>query len=330
MKYQLVIDSFIGPWAYSKQFVRNELKKFEGKHIDVLISSPGGSVDHGFAIMQLFIDHGDVTVYLSGMVASAATIIAMGAKRVVMTKASAFMVHQCSNYIDVWGSYNADQIQKLIDELTANKKDNEKFDLIIAGVYAEKCKKNVADILPVLKRGEWLTPQEALDFGFVDEIIEPGTTDPKLNLTNEYIDRLTNLGIPTNGLVPERFNFIDQAAPGIEDNSLTTTSNMKTYKFATVETLLKLDAIQVDKDGYVSVKAEDFEKINSRLAELEQSVKDKTDAEAAQAEELKKLKEQIKNLEAAPGDDTKEIEDQEGEKDDFTAHDLFNSIKSVL
>lgn len=330
MKYQLVIDSFIGPWAYSKQFVRNELKKFEGKHIDVLISSPGGSVDHGFAIMQQFVDHGDVTVYLSGMVASAATIIAMGAKRVVMTKASAFMVHQCSNYIDIWGSYNADQIKTLIDELTANKKDNEKFDLIIADVYADKCKKKVAEIIPVLKRGEWLTPQEALDFGFVDEIIEPGTTDPKLNLTNEYIDRLNNLGIPTDGLSPERFNFIDPGTAAIDENSFNSTTNMKTYKFASVESLLKLDAIQVDKDGYVSLKAEDFEKINARLEDLEKSVKDKTDAAASQADEIKNLKEQIKNLEEAPGDETKDIEDQEGDKDDFSAHDLFNSIKSVI
>lgn len=339
MKYHIIIDSFIGPWAYSKQVIRNALKPLQGKHVDILISSPGGSVDHGFDIMQQFKDHGDVTVYLSGLVASAATIIAMGAKRVVMTKASAFMIHQCSNFIDIWGSYNADQMQKLIDDLAQNKKDNEKIDVVIANVYADKCNKKVSEILPVLKKGGWMTPQEARDFGFVDEISDPAPDDPKLDLSNEALDRLNVLGIPTAGLTADRFNAIpdsfDAGSANVESDHSDTATNshnniMNKFNFSTVESLLKLDAIQVDKDGEVTVSAENFEKINNRIAELENALKEKTDAVAAKDAEIATLTEQVKNLNEGPGDHTTDIEDESGAKEDLTALDLFNSIKSAL
>lgn len=340
MKYQIIIDSFIGPWAYSKQYVRNKLKEYEGKHVDVLISSPGGSVDHGFDIMQQFKDHGDVTVYLSGLVASAATIIAMGAKRVIMTKASAFMTHKCSNFIDIWGSYNADQIQNLIEDLEKNKKDNERIDLVIANCYADKCHKKVSDILPVLKKGEWMTPQEALDFGFVDEISTSVAVDQKLDISNAALDKLNALGIPTLGLTSGRFDItnpetvtdeardVDASTPFRKNSSKS--NDMKNFNFTTVEALLKLDAIQVDKDGYVSVTAENFEKINNRIKELEDSLKEKTDAVSAKETEISKLNDQIKNLNEGAGDETTEIEDSATNADDFTASNLFNSIKSAL
>ena len=86
MEYQLIIDDYIGGWGYNKHFVRRELAKYKGKHVDMRISSLGGELYHAFDIRQQLIDHGDVTVYLSGMVASSATIIAMGAKKVCMMR----------------------------------------------------------------------------------------------------------------------------------------------------------------------------------------------------------------------------------------------------
>lgn len=141
MNYQLTIDAFIGPWAYSKQFVRNVLASHKGKHVDVKISSLGGNLDHGLDIRQQFIDHGDVTVYLSGFVASAATVIAMGAKRIVMSKYAMFLVHKCSNFIDAWGNYNSDQMQQLINELEENKKENDKIDVVLANMYASNAER---------------------------------------------------------------------------------------------------------------------------------------------------------------------------------------------
>ncbi len=324
MNYQITIDAFIGPWAYSKQYVRNMLAPHKGKHVDVKISSLGGNLDHGLDIRQQFIDHGDVTAYLSGFVASAATVIAMGAKRIVMSKYAMFLVHKCSNFIDAWGSYNADEMQKLIDELTANKKENDKIDVVLANMYADRCKKNVSEILNILKEGRWLSAQEALELGFIDEIAEVDDTE-KLNFTAEMGEKFLAMGIPTLGLTEQAphtddeqpvsdslFKHYVKAFRALIGNpektkQLLTQQDMKkkTYNFAKIGSLLNLDSITPDADGDVTVSAEQFEAINNRLEELENSVTENS----AKDVEIERLKTQIENLKNAPGADTSEIKD---------------------
>ena len=193
MEYNLSIDSHIGPWGYSKNYIRSQMSGFKNKPVSVRISSLGGSVDDALDIRQQFQDHGDVTCYLFGYVASAATILATGAKKTCMSKYAFYLIHKVSNWIDAWGSYNADQIQRLIDDLKANKLENDKMDLVLANLYAAKCKKKVSDILPILTDGRWLTAQEALEYGFVDEIIEEGT---RLNFDDSMKARFNMYQLP--------------------------------------------------------------------------------------------------------------------------------------
>lgn len=352
MNYQLTIDSFIGTWGYSKQYVRSMLKGYAGKHVDVKISSPGGELDHGLDIRQQFLDHGDVTVHLSGFVASAATVIAMGAKRVVMSRYAFFLVHKCSNFIDAWGSYNADQMQELIKDLEANKKENDKIDVVLAQMYAGKCKKKVSEILDILKEGRWLNAQEALDYGFIDEIAEPTEGEQKLNVTPEIVAKFNALGLSTvgltepasvnkeqpvsDGLLKRIVNLVAQAFGSKDDahdviNSSTSKSpeNMKTYKFSRIVAELKLDSMTPDADGDVTVKAEQMETLNNRIEALDKDVADKAAAITARDAEIAKLKEQVENLKNAPGDETSDIMD-DGAEDKVSARDLFNSIKSIL
>lgn len=346
MNYQLTIDAFIGPWAYSKQYVRNVLASYKGKHVDVKISSLGGNLDHGLDIRQQFMDHGDVTVYLSGFVASAATVIAMGAKRIVMSKYAMFLVHKCSNFLDVWGSYNADQMQQLINELEANKKENDKIDVVLANMYADKCGKKVSDILTILKEGRWLTAQEAKDYGFIDEISEPEGKEAKLNFSAEMGAKFNALGIPTLGLdiasapdveQPVKNSLLERIAKALGIGNESEKSNQKriptmekkTFKFNKVESLLKLDSITPDADGKVSLTADQFEAINNQLDTLESEATKHADAIKAKDDEITSLKEQIENLKNAPGAETNDIED-DASSSAFSTSDLFNSIKSAL
>ena len=91
MDYQLYLNTTIGCWNCSKTAVREVLARHKNKPVNVLISSPGGLLDDGLDIMQQFKDHGDVTAYISGFTASAATVAAMGAKKIVMGKYSFFL-----------------------------------------------------------------------------------------------------------------------------------------------------------------------------------------------------------------------------------------------
>lgn len=320
MVYHIIIDSFIGPYSISKGIIRRELDKYKGKHVDVLISSPGGSVTEAFDIRTQFKEHGDVTAYLAGGVASAATIVAMGAKRIVMSKYSMFLVHKCMNFIDAWGAYNADQMQALIEELTANKKENDKIDVLLAEMYAAKCNKSIPEILPVLKEGRWLMPSEALEYGFVDEVSDTFGKESKIDASPDMISKLNFLGIPTLGLPdpvkqdnPEsKENITEVPAPDKINTSKTHKSKMDQKKFATVESLLKMDTIVPDNDGYVSVTSEQFATIDSHMASLESDVTAKKAQIEKMEAEIKDLHAQVENLKQGPGDTTDDVKTNGG------------------
>lgn len=344
MTYQLTIDDFIGRWGYSKQYVRNQLASYKGKHVDVKISSYGGDLDHGLDIRQQFLDHGDVTVYLSGFVASSATVIAMGAKRVIMSKYAMFLVHKCSNFIDAWGSYNADQMQKLIDDLTANKKENDKIDVVLANMYAARCGKKVSEILDILRDGRWLTAQEALDLGFIDEISDdPDGT--KLNFTPDVEAKFNAFGLSTLGLKNEdeqpqspkedSKGLLKRVMDSIFPTSKHTPKKDSTpdmsekHNFKAVERVLKLDSITPGTDGNVAVSADQLHSVNAHIETLETSAAEKENTIKERDAKIKELTDQVEALKKAPADETTDIED-DGEGSSFSASAMYDHFKSIL
>lgn len=348
MTYQLIIDDFIGRFAYSKQYVRSVLDKCKSKHVDAKISSLGGDLDHGLDIRQQFIDHGDVTVYLSGFVASAATIAAMGAKRIVMSKYGHFLVHKCSNFIDAFGSYNADQMQELINQLMANKLENDKIDSVLASLYADKCKRKVSEIMPILTEGRWLTADEALSYGFVDEVADFGneadTTVSNCQLEAKfaafglpaYVSGQSSTAVEHNDN-PALLDIITAAAKAVKSifsgmqntakSDQQTNLAMQTFDFKDALDVLKLDSITPDNNGLVSLTAEQFETLSKTMASLT-SKANSTETQLAEKDaQIASLSAQVENLKNAPGAETVEISD-EGE-DVLTDEKLDSYLKEL-
>ena len=332
MTYNINIDDYIGRWGYSKQYIRNQLAGLKGKPVNVRISSLGGSVEHGLDIRQQFLDHGDVTAYLYGLVASSATIAALGAKKVCISKYCMFLVHKVSNWVDAWGQMNADQIQELIDDLKENKLQNDKFDLVLAQMYANKCNKQIDEILDTLKAGRWLTAQEALEYGFVDEIIEDAKED-KVNLAS-FTDKLNVLGFPAlpqmdnkedkeSGWFQRIMEKLDAFSPLLKSENSTHLINLIMKKdYQKVNAILNVEGLEFDKDGKVTLTEAQVKALNEKVDALEKEASDK------QAE-VDALTKQVDNLKKADGDDTKKNEGGEGEEveDIFKeANDLYNSL----
>lgn len=332
MIYNINIDDYIGRWGYSKQYIRNELAKLKGKPVNVRISSLGGSVEHGLDIRQQFVDHGEVTAYLYGLVASSATIAALGAKKVCISKYCMFLVHKVSNWVDAWGQMNADQIQELIDDLKENKLQNDKFDLVLAQLYANKCGKQIDDILDTLKAGRWLTAQEALNYGFVDEIIEDAKDD-KINLAS-FSDKLNVLGLPALPQIEQKENKeqnwfqrimekLDAFSPATKTENNNHLINLIMKKdYQKVNVILNVEGLEFDKDGKVTLTEDQVKVLNEKLDALEKEASDKQ----TQVEELTT---QVENLKKADGDETKKTEGEEnGEFEDIfkVANDLYNSL----
>jgi enoyl-CoA hydratase/carnithine racemase len=258
-----------------------------------------------------------------------------------------FLVHKCSNFIDAWGSYNADQMQALIEDLEKNKKENDKIDVVLANMYAAKCKKPVSDILDILKEGRWLNAQEAYDYGFIDEITE-NADEPKQNFTAEIAAKMNAFGLSTvglpsldnpedkkSGLINRLVSAIfgkettEEPAEANTPNNSTSETQMKKFNFATVAALLKLDSISADKDGDVTLTAEQLEQINNHIDELTASAdenKTKLDESQAKVDELTK---QVDALKKNPGDTTTDIKDEAGDEK-LNASDMFNAVKNLI
>lgn len=346
MDYQLYLNTTIGFWNSSKTAVREVLAKHKNKPVNVLISSPGGLLDDGLDIMQQFKDHGDVTAYISGFTASAATVAAMGAKRIVMGKYSFFLVHKCSNFIDAWGSFNADQIQKLIEDLEANKKENDKIDVVLAQLYADRCGKPISEILDVLKEGKWLNATEALELGLIDEI---STEDKKQNLSLADKDRFINMGLPV-----EQLNFGEDEAPSWfsrflasfngkkkenattqEDNGDKSNNNSTTMKkkFNSVGKVINKEGFATADDGTVAITDDEMQQVEDHIASLGSTIAERDNTIAERDASIAELKQQVENLKKLPGAKTSEIVDDD--KDEILAtvsssKEMFNNIKGIL
>ena len=109
--YDVIGDSWVGSDAAT---VVKEIKALKSKRLNVHISSPGGSVFDGIAIYNALTSHpSDVTVYVDGLAASIASIIALAGKKVVMAENAMFMIHNPWT----WTAGNAEELRKQADTL---------------------------------------------------------------------------------------------------------------------------------------------------------------------------------------------------------------------
>ena len=192
----IIIDGYIGPYAYSKQFIRNQLSGNEKNAVLVKVSSLGGSVDDALNIYDQFVEHGNVTAELSAFVASSATLISLGAKTVRMNENSFYLIHKAMNWVDEWGNLNEDQIDELIAKLETQKQQLAKITLQLAKMYVRKTGKTLDEIINLMKQETWLTAEEAKNWGFVDEVFIP-------EMAVNYLDNLQMVAMITGNGLPD-------------------------------------------------------------------------------------------------------------------------------
>ena len=131
--------------------------------IDLRLNSPGGSVFDAVAIFNALKRHaGEITVWIDGIAASAASYIAMAGDSVVMPQNAFLMIHDPSGL--VMGT--AEDMRS-----TAEALDKVKGSLIQG--YAAKSGKPDGEIAALMAAETWLDAEEALALGLIDRIAEP-------------------------------------------------------------------------------------------------------------------------------------------------------------
>jgi len=327
-KYHIDIDGYIGEYQYSKRFVKNELSKYPGQLVRVRINSMGGSLDHGLDIADRFGEHGNVEVDLFAMNASAATLATLKAKKVRMSSSGFYLIHKVMNWVDIWGNLNADEIAQAIEDLTKNKEENQKMDLIIAQMYSEKTGKSINEMLNLMKVGGWLTAAEAKEWGFVDEIIN---VKEKLNL-GEMSNKLNAFGLPTNCI--SKSNFFTNIK----------TSEPMNKQPLKINAILKVEQLESTENDGVFLNEAQIETIDKEIETLQGQVNtlttEKTNAEqratTAEAQVAEKdnqiaaLNTQVENLKNNAGATTTASTGKQTDgKTEEVEEDFFNTANAA-
>ncbi len=194
---QININGILDSWGYQRSNVSYFLNKYKGQPVLVVVNSMGGSVNEGLAISRLFEQHGDVVVRFIGCCASAATWMAFGANGIEMAEDAFLMIHNCSNLISVYKSMKIEDIEATIRELESVKKSQEAFNLTIAKKYADHSAngKTLDDIITLMAEERWMTAAEALEWGFVDEVL-PGVNRMSEEARNLVVQNCAALNLP--------------------------------------------------------------------------------------------------------------------------------------
>lgn len=136
------------------------------KEILFVINSPGGAVDSGFAIWdQIKLLKAPVTTLVTGLAASMGSLLSLVApkgKRYA-TKYARIMIHQ---------PLISGVIRGQATDLDIQAKEMLKTRDLIVDIYAEATEKSKEEIAKAIDRDNWMTPEEAMEFGLLDKIID--------------------------------------------------------------------------------------------------------------------------------------------------------------
>ena len=162
---EISIYDEIGFWGVTAQSFSKDLKALGGnlKQINLHIHSPGGDVFDGIAIYNLLKNHpANVTVYIDGLAASMASVIAMAGNEVIMPENAMMMIHK------PWGIQggDAEDMRKYADLL-------DKVENTLIPAYASKTGKTPEELAEMLSAETWLNGKECVEQGFADKLAEP-------------------------------------------------------------------------------------------------------------------------------------------------------------
>ena len=176
-------DSFFASSTFTTKDLLEHVKTTESfDKVHVYINSEGGSVFEGFAVYNLLMSlksQAYVTVTVTGVAGSIASVIAMAGDEIQMAQASMMFIHQAS----AMTGGNADDLRDLAATL-------DKMDSIILDVYENRTNQDREVLRTLVKASTFFTPEEAVELGFADVHL----ADNALSVSSDGVeDKIKNL-----------------------------------------------------------------------------------------------------------------------------------------
>ena len=370
MKYDFYVTGTIGEefdwWTGQRgttaDMVRDFLDKHKDQEVNLAVSSPGGYLNEGIIMAELIAAHGKCNMIIIGMTASAATVLCMKAKSVKIARGSLVLIHNSSQYISGPGVPNKQKIDAYIEKLKATRENLDTIDKAIADIYSGRNGKTIEENMAMMSKEKWMTAEEAVEFGIVDDILEDEEVKTETKAIQNFYASKEGLeehfALPKlpviekaeekipKGIMAKIKEMID-GLKGSSDNNNQKPSEMN-KTFITVNALLKVEGLNESADGVV-MTTEQVQVIEDNLAELQGKVEnqgnlesqvnqlttDKENAETAKAEaetKLANLQKEFDDFKAQAGEDTKLKPSSSAahREQNYSSAEMFNEIKDIL
>jgi len=162
----LMIDSEFEPYMCS--LVCSQLLMLSNKSpepISIYLNSPGGSVSHGLAILDVMgmIPNVIKTVAIGQACSMGAFILSAGTKgHRFASPNSRIMLHQLSSGMH----------RSVFKDIQVSFEETKRTQETLNKLLALHCGKTVAQIEKATERDFWMSPEEAVKFGLIDKVME--------------------------------------------------------------------------------------------------------------------------------------------------------------
>ena len=165
------------------QMFKDELFANDGDVI-IYLNSPGGDCIAASQIYTMLMDyHGNVTVKIDGIAASAASVIAMAGTEVVMAPTSLMMIH--TPMTAAFGS--REEMEKAIEMLEEVKES-------IINAYEIKTGLSRARISHLMDSETWMNAKRAIELGFADTMMNEEKVTAEIPAF-EFSDRAVEMAL---------------------------------------------------------------------------------------------------------------------------------------
>ncbi len=239
----------IGTYGVTAQDFISEIKGLKDMPINLRINSLGGDVFDGMAMYNVIKRReAKTTVYIEGIAASIATIIALAADEVIMAENSLFMIHNAW----VGTSGEAKDMRKTAETL-------DKITSELTDIYVKKTGLSYDALAEMMDEESWLNAQEAFDLGFIDTISDSIKVAAKYdvskfkNITQEEIKNKLSININNKKMTNELKDWF----------------NSKVEEIVTaVKGEVKVSA-DVAEQTAITVNLGDNEEITNKISEFE-------------------------------------------------------------
>lgn len=178
-------------WEYddsetSAKHFRDQLNAIpDGAEIELHINSNGGSVKEGTAIYNLLKQkNSTITGIVDGVAHSIAFLILQACDVRKMGMGTSGLIHNM--WMSCYG--NAKQLRKYADDLDVLSESN-------LEVFAERAKISREEIKAMMEAETYVTPEQALEYGFIDEIVGKQNT---VDTSEQLIEQLASMRAEMN------------------------------------------------------------------------------------------------------------------------------------